>query len=71
MENYYYSPTENIFFPISIRALYEQTDSWPLDCAPVSDEIFREFTDVPKGKARVAGDDGMPMLIDIPLIKSQ
>lgn len=67
MENYYYSPKENIFFPTSIRTLYEQANSWPSDCIPVGDAIFEEFSDIPKGKQRIVGKDGMPALIDIPI----
>ncbi|MDI1044298.1 phage tail protein [Escherichia coli] len=67
MENYYYSQKENIFYPTSIRMLYEQANSWPSDYTPVSDAIFEVFSDIPKGKQRIVGKDGMPAFIDIPL----
>ncbi len=50
-----------------MKGAYESAGSWPTDGVEVSDGIFYEFTsNMPDGKIRVIGDDGLPAWGDIP-----
>lgn len=66
--NYIYSALHNAFYPIAIRDLYVSVGSWPTDGIEVTDEMFNTFGVAPIGKMRVAGEDGLPMWVDIPPI---
>lgn len=74
---YYYSPSENMFYPEDLKSDYLNTGSFPTDAIEVSDDIYIEFvaTEPPAGKVRQAGDDGAPiwadMLICIDDVKAQ
>jgi hypothetical protein len=63
----HYSASKNMFYDGSLKDSYKAGSGWPRDCRQVSDDIFREFINPPpEGKARVAGDDGLPEWGDIP-----
>ncbi|EKP9242373.1 phage tail protein, partial [Escherichia coli] len=32
MEQYFFSPSNNAFYPASLRSVYEAAGSWPEDC---------------------------------------
>lgn len=56
-----YSPSTNSFYPDDLLSAYEDAGTLPNDLAPISDDVFREFTATPEpGKMRVAGSDGLP-----------
>ncbi|EDT6689393.1 tail fiber assembly protein [Salmonella enterica subsp. enterica] len=64
---YQYSPSTNSFYPDDLLSVYEDAGTLPNDLAPVSKDVFREFTATPEpGKMRVAGSDGLPACGDIP-----
>ncbi|GKX61405.1 DUF4376 domain-containing protein [Leminorella grimontii] len=64
---YYYSPSENMFYPEALKSNYLNTGSFPTDAIEVSDDIYIEFvaTEPPAGKVRQAGNDGAPMWADM------
>lgn len=64
--NYAYSADTNMFYPLSLRAEYEQNAGWPSNYIEVSDDIFSVFTEYVEGKIRVAGSDGLPNWADVP-----
>lgn len=66
MNIYHYSPKDNAFYPLAMKEDYEKTGTWPDDGIEVDEEIYMEFTYPPEGKMRVPGDDGYPMLVNIP-----
>lgn len=64
MNKYIFSPHENMFYPIELRALYRV---WPKDSIDVTDSVFDEFTGAPPdGKMRGVDNSGMPCWVDIP-----
>lgn len=64
---YQYSPSTNSFYPDDLLSVYEDAGTLPNDLAPVSEDVFREFTATPEpGKMRVAGSDGLPAWGDTP-----
>lgn len=67
--NYFYSAKLNAFYPDSLREDYVVNDSWPDDAVEVEKSVYQEFSaeEAPKGKMRVAGDDGLPAWGNIPL----
>lgn len=67
--NYCWSKATCSFYPIALKALYDNAGTWPSDAVGVSDDVFEEFglaTEIPLGKWRGAGSDGMPAWVDIP-----
>lgn len=67
MNDYIYSAGKNAFFPVSLKAAYLKSDSWPADGVEVSDDIAQEFMgSPPTGKMRAAGNDGYPAWAEIP-----
>lgn len=66
MTSYFYSAKENAFFPESLREQYELAGSWPDDGVKVSEDYFNSFSIAPAGKIRAAGDNGLPVWIDVP-----
>lgn len=64
--DYFYSAKTNSFYPLSLKADYENGIGWPDDAVPVNGEMFTEFSEQPpQGKKRVAGLDGHPAWGDI------
>lgn len=61
---YMYSPKNNAFYPVSMKDDYVAAGSWPDDGVEVGEDVFNSFVTAPEGKARVAGDDGMPAWAD-------
>ena len=66
MTSYFYSAKENAFFPESLREQYELAGSWPDDGVEVTEEYFESFSISPPGKMRAAGDNGLPVWVDVP-----
>ncbi|ECI6680999.1 tail fiber assembly protein [Salmonella enterica] len=68
MNTYKFSARTNAFYPIAQQAIYEQAGTWPADAVDVDDSVYQEFAAniTPVGKMRAAGDDGLPVWIDIP-----
>lgn len=67
-DGYYYSATNNAFYPAALYLDYLVFGTWPTDAAPVDDSVYSEFAAnaAPAGKTRAAGDDGLPCWIDTP-----
>lgn len=65
---YYYSATENAFFPAILQTSYKNAGSWPAKGKWVDESVFTEFatSPAPAGKMRVAGKNGMPTWGDLP-----
>ncbi|MFZ1871479.1 MAG: tail fiber assembly protein [Chania sp.] len=59
---------DELFYPLSLKADYENSENWPTDGIEVSEEIFSEFSasNAPTGKKCGTGDDGMPAWVDPP-----
>jgi hypothetical protein len=67
MNLYFYSPSKNAFYPLSLQPEYESAGTWPDDGIEVPNDIAKEFmAEPPVGKIRSAGGDGFPMWIDKP-----
>ncbi|EED6909403.1 tail fiber assembly protein [Salmonella enterica subsp. enterica] len=68
MNTYKFSARTNAFYPIAQQELYEEAGTWPADAVDVDDSVYQEFAAniAPVGKMRAAGDDGLPVWIDIP-----
>ena len=66
--NAFFSPSRNTFFNSDWRDLYDAAGTWPADAIEVGTETFQEFAmgDPPMGKQRAAGEDGLPIWIDVP-----
>lgn len=66
---YYYSPSQNAFFPENLKEVYTDAGNFPTDTIEVSDDVWLEFAgnQPPEGKQRAAGHDGLPCWVDIPL----
>ncbi|HGI5215074.1 TPA: tail fiber assembly protein [Providencia alcalifaciens] len=65
---YYYSATENAFFPAILQTSYKNAGSWSAKGKWVDESVFTEFatSPAPAGKMRVAGKNGMPTWGDLP-----
>ncbi|EBJ5417762.1 tail fiber assembly protein [Salmonella enterica] len=62
-----YAFSNGNFYPLSMREVYETSDSWPTEYIEVDESVFTEFSATPPvGKIRGTGDDGMPAWVDIP-----
>ncbi|UBX29857.1 tail fiber assembly protein [Arsenophonus apicola] len=65
---YYYSAKENTFCPAQFKQDYIDAGSFPEDACEVSEEVWLEFAGnaPPDGKERIAGQNGLPVWVDIP-----
>ncbi|MCC8376318.1 MULTISPECIES: tail fiber assembly protein [Photorhabdus] len=65
---YFYSAKTNAFYPIELKQNYIASGSLPDDIMEVSIDIYQEYavSNVPEGKYRVAGQNGLPEWADIP-----
>ncbi|WP_323838454.1 tail fiber assembly protein [Photorhabdus africana] len=65
---YYYSAKTNAFYPIELQQNYIASGSLPDDIIEVSLDIYQEYAanNVPEGKYRIAGQNGLPEWADIP-----
>lgn len=65
---YFYSPSHNRFYAGELKENYIEAGSFPKDVIEVADTVWTEYAgnQPPKGKLRIAGDDGMPCWADVP-----
>ncbi|MER2473647.1 tail fiber assembly protein [Photorhabdus laumondii] len=65
---YYYSAKTNAFYPIELQQNYIASGSLPDDIIEVGIDIYQEYAanNVPEGKYRIAGQNGLPEWADIP-----
>ena len=62
-----YAFSNGNFYPLSMREVYEASDSWPIEYIEVDESVFTEFSATPPaGKIRGTGNNGMPAWVDIP-----
>ncbi|MFU0913051.1 tail fiber assembly protein [Kluyvera intermedia] len=67
MNEYYFSPSTNAFYPSLMFDDYNAAKTLPDDLNSVSKEVFIEFSGLPpQGKIRAPGSDGMPSWQDVP-----
>ncbi|KIH35889.1 tail fiber assembly protein [Escherichia coli] len=67
MTHYYYSASENAFFPAVLEEQYKKAGTFPDDAREVDADVAVTFIgNPPDGKIRIAGSDGMPRWGDIP-----
>lgn len=72
MTNFIYSPSENAFYPYALQESYIAAGSWPADGLDVDDSVFYEFTgEIPAGKIRITGSDGLPAWGDSPPVTKE
>ncbi|OZI78744.1 hypothetical protein [Bordetella genomosp. 6] len=72
MSDFFYSATDNAFYPEALRGAYEDAGTWPADTMPVDAAVYQEFVHSapPVGKVRAAGADGMPTWADeVPIVQ--
>jgi len=64
---YYYSAVNNAFYPSALYDDYAAFGTWPVDATAVGRAIYDEFgvNAAPEGKARAAGEDGLPCWVDV------
>lgn len=68
--SYAFSPSNNAFYPLSLKTAYEVAGTWPEDYVLVDDDIFKEFSGVPpEGKIRSVNGSGIPEWVDAPQIE--
>ena len=67
-KSYYYSSTENAFYPAKMQIGYKNSGTWPANGKWVNESVFAEFaiSPAPSGKMRVAGKNGLPKWGDLP-----
>lgn len=72
-KTYIYSASQDAFFPISLKDIYEDAGTWPDGGVEVDDDTFEMFTSIPpEGKVRGGDKEGMPAWVDAPpLTKEQ
>lgn len=70
---YYYSPSQNIFIPDSLKQTYIDAGNFPDDGIEINDAIWQEFSAnaPPQGKIREAGENGLPAWVDTPPLTTQ
>ncbi|MBC8949621.1 tail fiber assembly protein [Xenorhabdus sp. TS4] len=67
MSRYIFSAAQNSFFLLSLKDAYVAAGTWPDDGVAVREAVFIKFTrDIPAGKRRIVGSDGLPAWGDIP-----
>ncbi|PSH16002.1 phage tail protein [Yersinia pseudotuberculosis] len=66
MSTYFYSHTNNSFYPADLIESYQQAGTWPEDGIEVTDDVFIMYSGTPpEGKVR-GTVDGMPAWVNIP-----
>ncbi len=65
---YFFSPSENAFYPVEMQEDYILAGSFPDDAVEVEEAIWLTFAgDIPPaGKVRIAGEKGLPAWADAP-----
>lgn len=67
MNKYFYDVPTNAFYPIAMKEIYESNGMNFDNAKEVDEELFIEYSgEPPKGKIRIAGEDGFPAWGDIP-----
>ncbi|HCO0374610.1 TPA: tail fiber assembly protein, partial [Escherichia coli] len=67
MNKYFYDVSTNAFYPIAMKEIYESNGMNFDNAKEVDEELFVEYSGKPpKGKIRIAGEDGFPAWGDIP-----
>ncbi len=70
-EQYYFSPSRNGFFFLSLKSDYEQSEhGWPTDAVEITERWYQYLIDKSSGKIIVPNEYGQPVLSD-PLPLSQ
>lgn len=66
-KTYIYSASQDAFFPVSLKDIYEAAGTWPDGGVEVDDDTFAMFTNIPpEGKIRGCNEKGMPVWVDAP-----
>ncbi|WFQ79431.1 tail fiber assembly protein [Xenorhabdus sp. SF857] len=66
MQNIVWSAKNNAFF-YELDLVYYERAGWDIsDVVPISEQIFKTFTNPPAQKIRVVGPDGLPAWEDVP-----
>lgn len=62
-----YSAAENAFYPAELVPMYKAAGTFPADAKTVTPEVIQAFyeTPPPAGKRLAAGDDGLPLWMDV------
>lgn len=64
---FFYSSSENSFYPADLLENYEAAGTLPDDLIGVDEDIFLKFTQTPpEGKIRICGENGQPTWGDVP-----
>lgn len=67
MINYFYSASNNVFYPDIMKEDYVKTGSWPNDLVSVDGADYTEYSGTPpEGKIRGANVEGIPCWVEIP-----
>ena len=66
MTQYYYSASENAFFPAVLEEQYKKAGTFPDDAREIDADVAVTYMGTPPdGKIRIAGSDGAPGWGDI------
>lgn len=70
---YFFSAENNAFYPISLKELYIEAGSWPIDLIAVDDATYNQFIVEPSpvGKIMAANEAGYPIWTDSPEITKE
>jgi hypothetical protein len=61
---YYFSPSNNAFYPSDLIDAYQSSGSWPEDVRIVPDEVFMLYSSTPpQGRYRGVDDKGDPIWV--------
>ncbi|HDC4533313.1 TPA: tail fiber assembly protein [Enterobacter asburiae] len=67
MNKYFYDVSTNAFYPIAMKEIYESNGMNFDNAKEVDEKLFIEYSgEPPKGKIRIASEDGFPGWGDIP-----
>ncbi|MCA7863234.1 tail fiber assembly protein [Enterobacter hormaechei] len=67
MKKYFYDVLTNAFYPIALKDIYELNGMNFDNAQEVDEKLFIEYSgEPPKGKIRIASEDGFPAWGDIP-----
>ncbi|SUF59289.1 Phage tail fiber assembly [Salmonella enterica] len=66
MNNYFYSPQNNMFYPVELMDVYKAAGTWPEDAFSIDYAVYEAFVinEPPLGKKRATGVDGNPCWVD-------
>ncbi|MDM2750296.1 tail fiber assembly protein [Citrobacter sp. Cs237] len=70
---YYYSASNNSFYPLSLKDDYDVVDSWPSDAVAISEKWYNYLMEgLMKGKLIISNEYGEPILSEpAPLTKQE